>query len=371
MKVSGKGEKSILIVGEAPGFNEDQEGKPFVKTGKSGKFLRDKLSRLGIDLFRDCWTTNAAICYPGKELPDKAVDHCRPNLLNTIKELKPEKIILLGAPAVKSLIGHLWKEDAGGIGRWVGWQIPCQRYNCWVCPTWHPAFILRSEGKAESQVAELLMERHLSEAIKLKGRPWDVVPDYKKQAQCIYDAGNAANWIKTTFSRGASVAFDYETYGLKPENDMEIYSCSLSDGMETISFPWQGEVIQAMKEWLQSDVPKIGWNCKYEDRWSRRILKVTVKNWIWDGMLSAHLLDNRPGVTGLKFNAFIHLGQEDYDSEVSPFLKSGNSNTRNRIREADLERVLLYGGLDAILEYKVAQIQAKKLGVFIGNSSAR
>ncbi len=363
MVTDGEGRKRILIVGESPGLDEDREGKPFI--GKSGRFLRDKLSGLGIDLRKDCWITNAIICHPERnELPDKSIDHCRPNLLNTIKELKPEKIILLGGPAVKSLIGWLWKEDVGGIGRWVGWKIPCQRLNCWIAPTWHPAFILRSEGKAESQVAELLMERHLSEAIKLKGRPWDVVPDYKKQVQCIYSAENAANWIKTTFSRGVPVAWDIETHGLKPENDMEIYSCSLSDGMETISFPWQGEVIQAMKEWLQSDVPKIGFNCKFEDRWSRRILKVNVRNWIWDGMLAAHLLDNRPAVTGLKFNAFIHLGQESYNDTVAPFLKSsGGSNTRNRIKEADLGQVLVYGGLDALLEYKVAMIQAKQMGV--------
>ncbi len=42
---------------------------------------------------------------------------------------------------------------------------------------------------------------------------------------------------------------------------------------------------------------------KYEDTWSREKLKQQGKGWLWDSMIAAHILDNRPGVTGLKFPA--------------------------------------------------------------------
>ena len=52
MKPYGKGRKGILILGEAPGKEEDKRGKPFV--GPFGRFLKDHLEMVGIDMDRDC-----------------------------------------------------------------------------------------------------------------------------------------------------------------------------------------------------------------------------------------------------------------------------------------------------------------------------
>jgi hypothetical protein len=80
-------------------------------------------------------------------------------------------------------------------------------------------------------------------------------------------------------------------------------------------------------------------------------------------MLAAHVLDNRSDTKSLKFQAFVLLGQESYDDAIKPYLKSKGSNDKNRITELDLEAVLRYCGMDAILEWHVAMKQAKKLGV--------
>ena len=121
------------------------------------------------------------------------------------------------------------------------------------------------------------------------------------------------------------------------------------------------EAVTAMAGLLFGDARKIGANIKFEDRWVRRMFGRPVRRWVWDTMQAAHVLDNRPGITSLKFQAFVRLGQGDYDSVVSPFLKADGGNQRNRIREADLDKLLLYNGMDAVCTWEVAKQQRKEM----------
>jgi hypothetical protein len=115
-----------------------------------------------------------------------------------------------------------------------------------------------------------------------------------------------------------------------------------------------------VKKLLLSPVPKIGWNIKYEDRWFAA-MGVSVNNWAWDGMQAAHVLDHRPGITGLKFQAYVRLGQSSYGDRVHPMLEASSGNDPNRIRQVDLRELLLYNGLDSLLTYNVAVAQRKEL----------
>ncbi len=363
MPVRGKGKKGILIIGEAPEADEDLQNRPFV--GKTGQLLQATLRQYDIEMFADCWVTNALRCRPknNKITDSKSVDYCRPYAINTIKELQPSTIILLGAVPVDSVIGWLWKEDTKGIGVWAGWQIPCQRINAWIHPTYHPSYISREDNKG-SNVPTMMFERHLEAAISKRGRPFDIVPDYKKQVTVVLDVDEAMKRIVQFTKARKPIAFDLETDRLKPDHKQaKIVSCSVSDGMTTIAYPWHGKAITATEELLCSDVPKYGWNDKFEHRWIRSRLGFNVRNWQWDGMLAAHAIDSRRGTKSLKFQAFVHLGQEDYDSDIKPYLHSSNSNTPNRIREVSLDKLLLYNGLDSLLTYKLAEMQMKQVGV--------
>ncbi len=369
----GKGRKKILVVGEAPGAAEDDQGVPFV--GKTGQLLRRTLAGMDVDLDRDCVTTNAVVCRPkNNELPDKAIDYCRPNLLNAIRTVQPEVILLLGGAAVKSLLSWLWREDAGGMGatRWAGWQIPCQRdgagkpFNTWVCPTFHPSFVVREADKVRDGAcaAELIWKYHLERAVRLQGRPWKTIPDYRDRVDVVLDPGRAAGIIDDLAKNGAPVAFDLETDRLKPDHpDARILTCAVSDGRTTLAFPWHGAAARAMTSLCASDVPKIGFNAKYEDRWIRKVTKKRVRNWVWDGMLAAHVIDNRRGICSLKFQSFVLLGQGDYDGALKPYMHADSGNAPNRLGDADLHQVLTYNGMDALLTYKVARKQARHLGI--------
>ena len=75
-------------------------------------------------------------------------------------------------------------------------------------------------------------------------------------------------------------------------------------------------------------------------------------------MLAAHVLDNRTGVCGLKTQSYIHFGLPDYNSHIEKFLKSdGGGNTFNKIHQIPTVDLLTYGGMDAMLEFRLASIQ--------------
>lgn len=361
MEPTGRGRRRILVLAEAPGKDEDDKGIQLV--GKSGKRLEREMAEVGIDMRRDCILTNALVCRPeNNEIPDpRMIGWCRPNLTKTIEEFKPEVIIPLGAIACESLFGWLYKEDVGGIGRWAGWVIPDQTLNAWVCPTFHPAHLERNEN--DTQLAGLFRQ-HLEAAANLKGRPWKVVPDYRKEVRVIYSPEEACEFVGRI--RSGNIAFDFETTTLKPDGaKAEIVCCSVCrDGKEAAAFPWHGRVKRVMKHLLErEEVGKVGWSAKFEHRWCWRN-GINVRGWKWDGMLSAHAIYNGGkgrAITGLKFQAYVHLGFPPYNKVVEPYLEADGGNVPNRVRELDLGTLLLYCGLDSLLEYRVSLKQKEDL----------
>lgn len=362
MPVTGKGKKGILIVGEAPGKNEDEQGKQFV--GDAGQALIQELRKCGINMRRDCWVTNAIVCHPkGNRTPtDKEISYCRPNLMKTIEEKQPHLILLFGATATKSLVQDLWKEKIGAMERWVGWQIPSQRLNAWICPNYHPSYVNRLSNTNQGKVLSLLFRSYLKQALQLETEPWEEIPDYRSEIHVMYDADKVVEEIKALMAFGAPITFDLETDRLKPDHpDARIVCCSVSNGQTTISFPWDGKSGGWMENLLNSDVPKYGWSIKFESRWIRKKTGIWVNNWQWDGMLGAHWEDNRRGITGLKFQSFVRLGFDSYNDAIEPYLKAKNSNERNRIDEIDLKQLLVYCGFDSLLEHKICQMQRGKM----------
>jgi uracil-DNA glycosylase family 4 len=358
MRPTGEGKQKTLIVAESPGKEEDQQGIQLI--GKAGQRLRSVMDDLGWDLDQDCWKSNCVICRPkDNKMQDKYIECCRPTLLRTVEELNPEVIILLGASAVKSFLGQYWEKDIGSIGRWVGWKIPLQPTNTWICPTYHPSYLERTRDPA----LEGWFRRHLEAAFELEGRPWKNVPDAASEVEVIKSPDEAADWLMERAGWSDAFSFDYETNMLKPDHpDARIVACSVCwGGKWTIAFPWEGEAIKAMGELLRSEVPKYSHNLKFEERWTRRILGHGVKNWAWDGMQAAHVLDGRTGITSLKFQAFVQFGLPLWNKTVEPYLEADGGNQKNRIHKCDLRELLLYCGIDSLVEFRLAKKQMKEM----------
>ena len=360
--VSGNGQKGILLVGDFPREHELQQRLHIV--GGRYQLLREVLGENGIDLKRDCWRTNALICRtPEDRQPTtKEVQYCRPNVQKLLKELKPKVIIPMGQAAVESIVAPIWKDSVDSVDKWVGWRIPSQDYNAWITPVYDIDRVIDPADERESAVTKLVWRRHLDRACKLDDYPWDKVPDYKKEVKVLYDPKQVEQWINDKIERGGGVSFDYECNRLKPDHaKAEIVSCSVCwKGVDTIAYPFVGEAIAATRRLLASDLPKIGWNAKFEERWTRRILGIPVNNWVWCGMLSSHHLDSREGITSAKFRGLVRLGVSDWSSSIKPYLEDAG-NGFNRIHEADMHKLLVYNGIDSLVEYKVACIQRREM----------
>jgi len=354
MEPYGKGRRGVLVVGDAPGLQEDEQGQPFV--GKAGQMLRRSLAGIGYDLGQDAWAANALACHPtGNPTPEtKQIEWCRPKLLGTLAKLRPRVVITLGRAPLVSILKRYWK-DVDTLERWVGWKIPFEQH--WLCPTYHPSYLLRMHNE--------LMDRqfvnHLRQAFDIEEAA-PMQPAWGEHIEILYDEEEICEALLEMHRESDWVAVDYETNCLKPQYPKaQIFSCAVSNGERTISYPWKGDAIMATGELLRRrKTRKIASNLKMEEKWTRKEFGFGVANWGWDTMIAAHCLDNRPHICSIKFQALVKLGVASYNSHVDPYL-SGRG-WYNRIHHVDIRQLLLYGGMDAILEYKVAMMQREEMG---------
>lgn len=132
----GNTNADILLVGEAPGADEDLKGEPFV--GKAGQLLDKILAAINLDR-NQVYIANVVKCRPPKnKTPDEA-DYapCLPYLKKQIELIKPKFILLLGAVALQALFGKSYK-----ITQWRGKTISFGEIT--AIPTYHPAYLLRN-----------------------------------------------------------------------------------------------------------------------------------------------------------------------------------------------------------------------------------
>lgn len=352
-----------MIIGEAPGRNEDEMNQQFV--GKAGQRLKHELHRLGIDLNKDCWRENAVACRPPENRkPDaRIIRACQPRLFKQIKALNPESILLFGNVPIESVMSVYWAGDNDyALGRWTNWVIPHREPNCWISAHYHPSFL---ERKGEP-LLDLIFRRSLSNALAKRGRPWHLpLPNEADEIEIIYRSAEACNWLRQWVHPGKTISFDYEANTLKPDYpDSEIVSCSVCvENRTTAAFPWTPDVAQIMRSILSDKrIKKIGTNIKFEQRWTRMKLHTPVRGWQWDTMLAAHVEDQSKHITSLKFQAFVRMGHPKYDTHLEHLLEIVPGTYLNRIREIPMRELLLYNGLDSRLTFQLALIQMKGLG---------
>lgn len=363
IEVAGEGKKKILIVGEVPGNEEDKKGKFFV--GEEGDILRKTFRQFGVSLDQDCWRTKAIICHPrnGRKPTKKELEFCRPNLSNVIREKQPEIIIPLGEYAVKQLLAVVWKEAlVDSINQWAGFQIPCQKPNAWICPTYDPRF-LAYFNKKENPLPERFFKQHIQKAVAKKGRPWDRLPHYEERVRVILDDKEAAKAVRQIIAEGKRCSFDTESTSLKPYvKGSKLVCVGISNGNKTIAFPWHGRAVDAGREFFEANLDKVAHNLKHDDQWARANGVKRVKRFRRCTMNTAHILDNRPAITSLKFQAFVNFGQDSYEEKVKKFMKGTKGSKLNQIlEEVDIKQLLLYCGIDTLLTHMLDQKQERVL----------
>jgi uracil-DNA glycosylase len=136
---TGNTKARLMFIGEAPGADEDAQGKPFV--GRAGQLLTKIIEAIGMKR-EDVFIGNVNRCRPPQNrTPTTAEAHtCKPFLLREIAIVQPEVIVVLGNTAMKNLL-----DTKEGITKIRG---QFQNYKgIQVMPTFHPAYLLRDPSK--------------------------------------------------------------------------------------------------------------------------------------------------------------------------------------------------------------------------------
>lgn len=143
----------ILCIGEAPGRDEDKLGLPFV--GRAGKLLDKMLASIALDRTRNVYIINVLPWRPpDNRNPDPVeVAKCIPFLRRHIELANPDMIVLLGAVAVKNVMG---KTDGimAARGKWLEYHVNGRMIP--VMPTLHPAYLLRQPAHKKLAWRDLL-----------------------------------------------------------------------------------------------------------------------------------------------------------------------------------------------------------------------
>jgi uracil-DNA glycosylase len=130
----------VMVIGEAPGRDEDRIGKPFV--GRAGQLLDKMLASIGLSRQRNCYITNVINWRPpgNRDPSPEEAAVCLPFLRRHIELANPALIVLLGAVAARHVMGI-----SDGImksrGRWLQYRVGDHLVP--VMPTLHPAYLLR------------------------------------------------------------------------------------------------------------------------------------------------------------------------------------------------------------------------------------
>ncbi|MBE6455822.1 MAG: uracil-DNA glycosylase [Alphaproteobacteria bacterium] len=129
----------LMLIGEAPGFNEDMQGKPFV--GRAGQLLDKIFESVGFSREKDVYICNTIKCRPPENrdpLPEEK-EACRAYLDKQIEILKPRIILLCGKVALTSFLPHLNVGITKVRGQWF--EGP---YGAKMMPIFHPSYLLRN-----------------------------------------------------------------------------------------------------------------------------------------------------------------------------------------------------------------------------------
>ncbi len=144
----------VMIIGEAPGGEEDRLGKPFV--GRAGQLLDRMLAAIGLSR-EEVYITNLLYWRPpgNRNLTPAEIGSCLPFLERQIELIEPAVLMLVGGVSAKTLLG-----TATGIlklrGNWKTYQHPGLACPIPALPTLHPAYLLRQPAQKRLAWRDLL-----------------------------------------------------------------------------------------------------------------------------------------------------------------------------------------------------------------------
>jgi DNA polymerase len=151
----GNPQARLLLIGEAPGPQENIQGKPFV--GRAGQLLDKILLAVDFDPEKDVYITNSVFRMPPgdgskafRKPTNEEIEFYRPYVAGIIRLVDPHIILLTGNVACYSVLGKIG--ITGLRGTWT------QKQDRWIMPIFHPSYLLRNPSKTPGSPKALMWD---------------------------------------------------------------------------------------------------------------------------------------------------------------------------------------------------------------------
>ena len=344
----GEGDRKakVMIIGDNPGFVDDRKDEIF--TGKVGDLLRKLFSDFHVDP-DDFYFTNAVKCRTPekKQASAKQMKACKPYLEEEIEEVNPQFILLLGAIAVKSVLGKAKiTEIHGSI---------IEKEGITYMPTFHPAMAIRDPkklGPIRNDIRKfigLITGKSIEAKAKLN---FEIVNDTDTLYRCIKDIESndkASLDLETTGLNRFAIDAKVTTVivGVKGKQWI-IFFNNIDTVFSTHGI--QQSIVELLAKALEGREVS-GANFKFDNLWLSYHYGVFV-DFTFDTGLAAHIL-NENELQGLKYQARNVFNAEDWDID----LKSKKAEI------PDKAKIAKYGAGDGYWTRRLATHQDKQLKV--------
>lgn len=381
-KIQPKGKKDADVYVLLPHPTKDDD-----KVDLSGNYYQAILTALaqqGHDI-NNLRTGHSIRCHSTDQKGiEKAVEHCRQYIFDDIKATSPKVIFAVGGEAMKVLFGEVYSGAVGlsDIETLQGNVIPHRELKAWVVPIFTPQYVAEKQEKWQPQ-ARTLWEQDIARGLDyIDVNIHPVIQDYSSKLKILTDM-KEIEWVlyRWTLDKPKVVAFDYETTGIKPYREgHEIICVSICDGAQSYAFPFplsEDAMRDYKKLMTDPEIKKIAHNAKFELMWTREKIGCDIVNLAMDTCLVSHLLCNKRGTTGLKYQTFINFGLGDYAKESKTYISSEPEKTKynegikwksfthancfNRMKEFNMLSNLTYCATDSWFTYQLAKKQVKEM----------
>lgn len=305
IKGEGPQDAEVIVIGEAPGGKEDQQGKPFV--GPSGQLLRHELSRAG---FASVYITNVVKCRPpdNRDPTPAEIKACKAYLDAELLAVKAKYVITAGRFSSKSVLKC--SKITQQHGQLV--ELPGNRKGM---PVYHPAFCLRDPSRLPGLQKDLRRFRNVIDGVE------ETLPQYK----VLDDKYKMDEFVKA-FYEAEEFSYDTETSGLFPyhrKGAIRCISIGLASGAWVIPLEMPASMFEGNYEAqcillrlicrIAEETGKvaIAQNGKFDQHWWG-LYSGVFPELHFDVMLASHLLEENED-HDLKYLARRHLDAPEYD----------------------------------------------------------
>lgn len=339
-----KSPNGIAIVGEAPGREEMNQGKPFC--GPEGRYLSKLLNAAGISK-ADCFITNVVHQQPPKnifdKLPQSVIESGKVQLQEDLSNWRPHVIIALGAKALEALT------EKKSIFKARGAISTCTLVEgLKVLPSIHPGGLIKGHPKYEPIVIGDLKKAKEESAFPEIRYP-------ERDIKIIGDISDAEALLESLSDIPDKVACDIESIGTS--GIMTAYGIAISRNeafsitMECLKSP---RVLRALSRFCDSSTPKIFHNALFDVLHGALYYNIHTRNIFADTMIKQHAA--MPVFEkSLGFCASIYTNEPYWKDDGKDFFKE------LKIGRGDWEQLYVYNGKDCCLTYEICEEQDAQL----------